>query len=150
MLTPQDIKLIEKSFDKKLKPIQIDIDAIHSRVAGMETGYASKLDYLEIRNLLTKIEKRITVQDARLMKVEMNLSTIDGKIENAESNLSTINGKITNIEVNMVTKKEFKPFRSKLDKLAKDVRAMIKNFDSNIIDVQKRTDRIDLLPNPWV
>ena len=77
MLTKDDFRLLEKLFDKKLKSLKTDVAAIETRVADLETGKITKLDFYEVKNALYKIEKRMAAYEARLAKIEISMATKD-------------------------------------------------------------------------
>jgi len=77
MLTKDDFRLLEKLFDKKLKSLKTDVAAIETRVADLETGKITKLDFYEVKNALYKIEKRMAAYEARLAKIEISMITKD-------------------------------------------------------------------------
>ncbi|MFZ2206603.1 MAG: hypothetical protein WA061_04805 [Microgenomates group bacterium] len=51
------------------------------------------------------------------------------------------NDDLTAIE--RVMEKKIKPLRSKLNKVQKDINAVVNVFDSDIVDLQNRTDKLE-------
>lgn len=55
--------------DEKLGGIATDISAIEARVAAIEDRMVTRVDLVEIRNNLRKLEKRLTAADGKLAKM---------------------------------------------------------------------------------
>jgi len=63
MLTQSDLNAIGQLIDKK---VSTDISAIQTRLANLETGRITKIDFIELHNLLTLIEKRMAAFENKL------------------------------------------------------------------------------------
>lgn len=74
MFTTDDFRKLEKLFDTKLKSLKTDVAAIETRISDLEIGRVTKLDFMEVRSLLNKVEKRMAAYDSRLSKIESLLS----------------------------------------------------------------------------
>lgn len=63
MLTQSDLNAIGRLIDKK---VVTDISAIQTRLADLETGQITKIDFIRLYNLLTRIEKRMAAFETKL------------------------------------------------------------------------------------
>ncbi len=63
MLTQSDLNAIGRLIDKK---VATDISAIQTRLADLETGRITKIDFIRLYNLLTRIEKRMAAFETKL------------------------------------------------------------------------------------
>lgn len=70
MLTQQDLKAIGQLIDKK---VATDLSAIQARLADLESGQIQRIDYLELRQLMKNLEKRMAAVEGRLTKVDERL-----------------------------------------------------------------------------
>lgn len=69
MLTQDDLKAIGQLIDNKLKNIELDVAAIQTRTAEIESHQLDVLHLFEMRGLLKSIEKRVTVIEGKLTKI---------------------------------------------------------------------------------
>ncbi|KKP66784.1 MAG: hypothetical protein UR63_C0027G0018 [Candidatus Roizmanbacteria bacterium GW2011_GWC2_35_12] len=97
------------------KKVGDDIAAIQARMADFETGKITKSDLFRLEHYLIRLEKRVTSVEGRLL----NTSTKDD-IKNLKNSLKSLERRLI-IKIN----------------------ESIDSLDSNIVDVQKRTDRIE-------
>ena len=127
MLTKDDLRLLEKLFDKKLKSLKTDVAAIETRVADLETGKITKLDFYEVKNTLNKVEKRLTAYETRLNRIENSMATKDHLKNFATKDI----------------KKALKPIQSSIKRLSKNIKVHTRFFDGEHIELVKRVDRLD-------
>ena len=121
MLTEQDLKAIGALIDKK---VATDIAAIQGRLAELESGRITKIDFLELKVTLGRVEKRVTAIEGRMGRVE----------ERLEKTLTKDDAK------NFATKRSLKMMEGRLIKSINDA---VDSFDNKVIDHEKRIKNLE-------
>ena len=121
MLTEQDLKAIGALIDKK---VATDIAAIQGRLAELESGRITKIDFLELKVTLGRVEKRVTAIEGRMGRVE----------ERLEKTLTKDDAK------NCATKRSLKMMEGRLIKSINDA---VDSFDNKVIDHEKRIKNLE-------
>ena len=142
MLTKQDLtaigKLIDQRLDIKLKDVKTDIAAIQVRLRDIETAQPERIYFLEMRNLLRQIEKRVTALDGRMSITEVRLDTIGLKLDKLELGFTQIRK-----EMNQKFQITNKKLMSMENRLIKKLNYVIDSFDNEGIKVSRRVDRLE-------
>ena len=128
MLTQQDLKAIGALIDKK---VATDIAAIQGRLADLESGRITKIDFLEPKVTLGRVENRATAIEGRMGKFDGRMDTIEKRLDQT---LTKADAK------NFATKRSLKMMENRL---IKSINEAVDSFDDKIIDHEKRIKNLE-------